>query len=163
MSYTCHTCGMRHDELPDIGADLPDPVLAIPEAERATRVKRTEETCIVDDEHYFIRGVILIPLRGREDHFGFGVWVTQKKEHFETYVAEPDTDTIGPFFGWLSNSLHFYTPDTFCLKTRAHFRGNGLRPSIELEPTDHPLAVDQREGITLEKAWEIVHHAGVAR
>ena len=28
---------------------------------------------------------------------------------------------------------------------------------IELEPTAHPLAVDQREGITLEKAWAIVH------
>jgi hypothetical protein len=39
----------------------------------------------------------------------------------------------------------------------AHFRGDGLRPRIELEPADHPLAVDQRDGITLAKAWEVVH------
>ena len=38
-----------------------------------------------------------------------------------------------------------------------HFRGDGLRPAIELEPTDHPLAVDQRDGISLDRAWEIVH------
>lgn len=44
----------------------------------------------------------------------------------------------------------------------ARFRGKGLRPTIELEPTDHPFAVDQREGILLEQAWRIVHHAGVA-
>lgn len=43
------------------------------------------------------------------------------------------------------------------LKTMAHFRTNGLRPWIEVEPTDHPLAVDQCEGIRLAKAWEIVH------
>jgi hypothetical protein len=39
----------------------------------------------------------------------------------------------------------------------AHFRSGGLRPQIELEPTDHPFAIDQRNGITLEKAWEIAH------
>ncbi len=31
------------------------------------------------------------------------------------------------------------------------------RPKIELEPTGHPLAVHQRDGIPLEKAWEIAH------
>ena len=28
-----------------------------------------------------------------------------------------------------------------------HQRPPGLRPTLELEPTDHPLAVHQREGI----------------
>ena len=44
------------------------------------------------------------------------------------------------------------------LKTMAHFRGEGLRPSIILEPGAHPLSVDQRDGISLRKAWEIVHY-----
>ena len=40
----------------------------------------------------------------------------------------------------------------------AHFIGNGGRPRIEIDPTvEHPLAIDQREGITLTKAWEIAH------
>jgi hypothetical protein len=33
----------------------------------------------------------------------------------------------------------------------------GVRPSVELEPTDHELAVEQRRGITMERAWQIVH------
>ena len=64
---------------------------------------------------------------------------------------------MAPSFGWLVNRLAHYDETTFLLKTRAHFRPGGQRPTIELEPTDHPLAVEQRNGITLERAWEIVH------
>jgi hypothetical protein len=40
----------------------------------------------------------------------------------------------------------------------AHFRRGGLRPTIGLEATDHSLAVDQRDGISLAKAWQIAHY-----
>src|SRR5262249_41970681 len=69
----------------------------------------------------------------------------------------PDSAEIGPFFGWLCTRLTCYRESTLLLKTMAQFRGNGLRPAIELEPTDHPLAVDQREGISLRRAWEFIH------
>lgn len=159
MGYTCPSCGREHDDLPDLGADKPDPWYDIPEKERTTRAELASDTCILDREHYFIRGVILIPVRDGDRPFGFGVWVSQKRENFLTYVAKPDDATIGPFFGWLSTRLSYYEQDTFLIKTMAHFRGKGLRPSIKLEPTDHPLAVAQRDGITLATAWEIVHHA----
>jgi hypothetical protein len=31
----------------------------------------------------------------------------------------------------------------------------GERPSVELEPTSHPLAVEQRNGITVARVHEI--------
>ena len=158
MAFTCPTCGKAHDDLPDVGADRPDPVWDVEESELQRRVKLTPDTCVIDDEHFFIRGVILIPILDTEEHFGFGVWVSQKRENFQIYLEHPEDATIGPFFGWLSTRIRYYRPaDTYLLKTRAHFRGNKLRPSIEVEPTDHPLAVDQREGITMAKAWDIVH------
>jgi hypothetical protein len=40
-----------------------------------------------------------------------------------------------------------------------HTRAVGLVPWIELEPTDHPLAVDQRTGITWERIREIAELA----
>jgi hypothetical protein len=46
-------------------------------------------------------------------------------------------------------------PETLGLKTFVRQRGIGVRPYIELEPTDHPLAVEQREGITKERLGEI--------
>ncbi|MGK5025149.1 DUF2199 domain-containing protein [Janthinobacterium sp. RB2R34] len=35
-----------------------------------------------------------------------------------------------------------------------HIRDNGLRPCIELQPTEHPLAMEQRNGITVERVAE---------
>lgn len=58
--------------------------------------------------------------------------------------------TEEPYFGWLSTSIPGY-PDTVNLKTHVYTRDIGIRPYIELEPTDHPLSIEQREGITLER------------
>lgn len=157
MSFHCSVCGEVHDELPDIGSDRPDPWWNVAEEERDRRIELTSDTCVIDGEHFFIRGVIQIPVHGRSESFGFGVWVSQKRENFEAYVDAPESSEIGPFFGWLCTGISYYPEDTRLLKTYAHFRGGGLRPVIELEPTDHPLSIDQREGITLDKALEIVH------
>jgi hypothetical protein len=128
-TYRCHTCGEEHDELPDLGFDAPDPYLEVPEEERAERTVFTPDRCIVRDDD--------------GEHY-----------YYERYAK---SETMAPTFGWLSNRIPHYDESTFLLKTRAHFRDGGLRPTIELEPTAHPLAVDQRKGITLERAWEIVH------
>ena len=46
-------------------------------------------------------------------------------------------------------------PATLHLKTHVHTRAVGQRPLIELEATEHPLAVEQRNGITMERVREI--------
>lgn len=156
MSYCCSTCGEIHDDLPDIGSNKPDYWWHVSEDQREKIITLTEDTCIISED-FFIRGVIEIPILNYPEGFGFGVWVSQKEENFYKYVENSDSEEIGPFFGWLSTNIEFYEEETLSLKTMAHFRGNGLRPKIEVEPTNHPLAVDQQNGITLEKAWKIVH------
>jgi hypothetical protein len=64
------------------------------------------------------------------------------------------------YFGWLCNSIPAY-PETLHLKTAVHAREVGLRPLIELEATDHPLAIEQRDGITAARVRNIaekMHH-----
>jgi len=156
-TYQCSICGKTHEGLPDISNDKPYYWYTIPKEERSARAELTDDTCIIDNEEVFIRGVILIPVHDYHRNFGFGVWVSQKKENFYVYLNNTDSDEIGPFFGWLSTEITFYKESTLNLQTMAHFIGGGKRPTIEVEPTEHPLAVDQREGITLAKAWEIVH------
>ena len=98
MPYHCTTCGEEHDDLPDIGADKPDQILGVPEEEYGDEIRLTGDLCVSGDD-YFIRGVLYIPIHGQEQPFGFGVWISQKRENFETYVANFDTPKIGPFFG----------------------------------------------------------------
>jgi hypothetical protein len=68
--------------------------------------------------------------------------------------AQSRRSHIGPFFGWLDTWPKVY-PDTKNLKTMVHLRDNGIRPYIELEPADHMLAIEQRQGISVERLAEI--------
>lgn len=157
MSYTCACCGEIHEGLPDLGFDRPAYVNDVPEEEWPERVQLESDLCILDNTHYFVRGLIEIPVHGQEATFGLGVWASQKKENFDHYVAHFDSAEIGPFFGWLSNELMFEGVSTLSLKTMVHFRGQGLRPRIQLELSDHPLARAQYEGICLGAAWTFLH------
>lgn len=157
MSYVCSCCGETHEGLPDIAFDQPTYAREVPDSERATRVKLGTDLCVVDDEHYFVRGVIAIPIRDHPETLGIGAWVSQKMENFRKYEDHDDSADIGPFFGWLSNDVPFAGTSALHLKTMVHFQGGDLRPLIRLEPTDHPLAAAQRDGISLEEAWEFVH------
>jgi len=157
MSYKCSCCGENHDSLPDLTFDKPGYVNTVPEEEWPERVQIDDDLCAVDKEHYFIRAVLYVPIIGQEDHLGFGVWVSQKKENFFTYIDNYDTNEIGPFFGWLSNEFNFGGESTLSLKTMAHFQGNDQRPYIILDESDHPLFKAQRDGVTIDEAWKIAH------
>ena len=55
--------------------------------------------------------------------------------------------------GQLCNRIDGY-PESTGLRCSVHLRSD-LRPRIVLDPTEHPLAVEQREGITLERVKQI--------
>jgi hypothetical protein len=143
--------------MPGYAAEAPLYYYSIPLEERAQRCNLDSDTCIVDQESFFVRGCLEIPVRGESEPFIWGVWVSLSKNSFDQFMGcfdEPKRAHIGPFFGWLSAALALY-PSTISLKTRVHLRDNGVRPYVELEPTDHPLAVEQRTGITAERVAEI--------
>lgn len=75
-------------------------------------------------------------------------------ERVHSLWTTPGREQEPPYFGWLSTELALYDPTTLQLKTHVHTQPVGQRPLIELEPTDHPLAVEQRTGITLARVQE---------
>lgn len=165
IRYTCQTCGEVHEGIPDIGFDAPIYYYQISPEERPRRVSLSEDFCSINDEDFFIRTCLEIPIRGYEESFMWGVWVSLSRPNFERYRAifeEDPPEGEGPYFGWLSNRIEPY-PDTLNLKTRVNLQRDGARPRLELEPTDHPLAVHHREGIELEDLLKLIDdrlHAG---
>jgi hypothetical protein len=146
--------------MPTFGADAPLQYYAVPAEERDRRCSLGSDDCVIDEEFFFIRGCLDIPVIGEQDSFSWGVWVSLSKENFAKFIQhfdQPKRSHIGPFFGWLSAALPLY-PDTVGLKTRAHLRDHGVRPYIEVEPTDHPLALEQRNGIPVSRVAEIYAH-----
>lgn len=111
----------------------------------------------MDGQLFFVLGCLEIPVIGEEERLLWNVWVSVSEKSFAEFTAlldRAERAAFGPYFGWLSARLPLY-PDTENLKTLVHLRDGGLRPSIELEPTNHPLALEQREGITVERVAEI--------
>ena len=98
-----------------------------------------------------------MPVIGSEERFSWDVWVSLSDRNFaraRKLWRRRGRESEPPYLGWLSSSVPGY-PETLSLKTMVHTRAVGTRPRIELEPTDHPLAVEQREGITWERVREI--------
>ena len=156
--YRCRICGELHDELPlHYGAVAPFVYYDVPEAERESRVLLTSDQCVIDDEHFFVVGNIDIPVTGHDQLFSWDVWVSLSRANFtraHQLWTTAGRESEPPYFGWLSTRLPGY-PETLLLKTRVHTREVGRRPLVELEATDHPLAVEQRTGITWDRVQEI--------
>lgn len=133
--------------------------LMLPLEELEDRVIENEDQCIVDGEHYFVRGHIELPLTDSKDTFTWSVWVSLSEESFE-HMSEhweaEGREKCEPYFGWLSTILPCY-PDTLHLKASVQSQAVGQVPLITLEPSEHPLSIEQLSGITMGRVHEIVH------
>ncbi len=74
------------------------------------------------------------------------------EDSFERYRAnfeEPDQAKFGGMFAWLCNRLPPY-PDTSQLQTSVILQDGRQRPLVWVNQvhSEHPLYIDQREGIT---------------
>ena len=140
------------------GPSAPDKWFGLPQAERATRAELTSDQCVIDGEHFFVLGRIVLPVVDAPEPFVWLAWVSLSETNFgracELWNA-PGREREPAYFGWLQNALP-YSPTTLGLKTNLHTKPVGERPEIELEPNDHPLAIEQREGITMARVREIV-------
>jgi hypothetical protein len=161
--WTCPCCGGAFHGIPDLACDAPDqwrgPVDYAPNsALDMSGDFLSADFCVLDGEHYIVRCVLELPIIGSGGEvFGYGVWSSLSEKNFQLYLEHFDNgepDESQSWFGWFCNNLKGY-PDTFLLKCQVHPRTGRQRPLIALEPSDHPLAVEQRQGITFDRLLEI--------
>lgn len=161
MRFTCASCGREHDlsEL-NWGADAPAMWYALSEAERE-QSRLSPDQCVIlarGEKSHYIRGCLDVTVRDRGSVLTWGVWCSVSENSFDEmseHWEDPRRTELGPYFGWLCTAVPTY-PDTVFLKTEIHQRPVGQRPRVELEPTAHPLAVHQREGIDSDTLRRIV-------
>jgi hypothetical protein len=156
--YLCSRCGEHHDDPPlHYGFQAPAAWYAIPEENRSQRCLISSDQCIIDEEHFFIVGNLELPIIGSKEKFSWDVWVSLSASNFARACnlwQQAGRESEPPYFGWLSSSVPGY-PETLSFKTMVHTREIGVRPFVELEPTEHPLAIEQRDGVTWERVQEL--------
>lgn len=162
VRWRCTTCHEEHDDLPlEWEAPLPEPIFALPENGRARNCDIGPDFCSMreaDGTHYFIKSAIEIPVLDLDGRcLRWIVWASLSEKSWrvvrETW-EQPARAAQPPMFGWLMSRLAIY-PETIALKTMVHLREPGVLPFLELEPTEHPLAVEQRAGISTARVREI--------
>lgn len=155
--YRCTTCGDEHHELPfSFGFDEPDQYHWLSVDEREERALLSESQCVIDHEHFFLRGCVDIPIVGNQDPFLLGAWVRVSEADFqevaEHWVEVGREDGDGPYKGRLANSLPVFKPDTFDLEVELIVQPVPNRPLIKIQSPHHLLAKQQKDGITLASA-----------
>jgi hypothetical protein len=158
--FRCAQCGAIHSGLPQSYAvAFPDEYHLLSEVERKTRALIGSDQCVIDDEKYYIRGIIEIPIIGFPGElFLWGVWACVWKEDFdvisEHWNRAGRESLIGPFKGRLNNLLTGYKESTRNLKCSIHIRPAGERPVFVMDEPTHALTREQRGGIDLERIAE---------
>ncbi|MBW6433089.1 DUF2199 domain-containing protein [Actinoplanes hulinensis] len=155
--FTCGTCGAVHDG-PPLSFAAPAPDFWQPEMADQEGCLLDADLCVIAGEQFFVRGLIELPVWDTGEIFTYSMWVSLSRASFTRAVdvwEQPGREKEPPYFGWLSNVIAGYEPSTLNLRTNVHTRAVGQLPYIELEPTGHPLAVEQLAGVTRTRVEEI--------
>lgn len=126
--------------------------------EKPSRSFLDEDYCAINDEYFFVRGLIHLPIIGTTETLCWGVWGSLSSPNFENLLRlehDPSRAKLPPMFSWLNTRIADY-PDTLNLKMYVHIQEANLRPRFELQPSDHQLAQEYHHGITPERVKEIM-------
>jgi hypothetical protein len=159
VGYTCTICGRFHDEeMRDVRAGLPEPIFALPEDERAKRavISPGGDFATLDGEHHFVRALLEVPIPAEDDVFGWGVWVRVSEADVEDLVTRwVDEESLGHCYpGRLATHLPAYGA-TLDLTGMLTLRSVDRLPAFDLDGAGHRLALEQKNGISLERAREL--------
>jgi hypothetical protein len=174
LRWKCGSCEEWHTgPMLDVGFDQPRywsedcdlgsrwEVLPSGEMLKGWKTFLDEDYCAIDDEFFFVRGIIHLPILGAAESFRWGVWGSLSRENFEKLLrmeGDPELVQLPPMFSWLSSWMPDY-PDTGSLKMFAHIQEPGMRPHFRLERADHPLAQEYHNGISPERVKEIMFNS----
>lgn len=161
MTFNCTICGKQHNSSEiSFATAAPEQWWMISDEERANS-SLGEDQCQIHSKEgpsYYVRACLEIPIRGDSGSLHWGVWCSLSASSCGKMMLrwdDPARTDFGPYFGWLCTVIPFY-PDTMFLKSDVHEREVGQRPLVILQASDHPLAIDQVQGIEQSRYQEIV-------
>ncbi len=155
----CSICGGSHDRIGALVMPAPDAWLRLSDEPRHGGFC-DDDLCKTPGGDGFVFAILEVPLiGGPQPVVEFGVWAALGEDDFRRYYEtynDRDQSKLGPLSGALANEIEGFA-GAFGLKATVLPQDRGERPLRRLEPSDHPLAVAQREGMPMGKVLEILH------
>jgi hypothetical protein len=160
IRHRCPTCTDRHDGFPALAYAMPDVIFALSAAERDARAVVSSDLCILDDERYFIRCVMTVPVMECDDTIEYGPWVEVDGSDFARYAVYRNGGGHPAWVaaeGFLANAFPASAHTTLGLNcmVRVAF-DQSKRPGVEILDDTHVLQAEQLNGVPLPRALELV-------
>ena len=158
LSFRCSSCGAEHSGVPLVwGPNAPERLRLVPRNEWASRVSISQDDCVIDRETFLVRGCLDLPIRGTNEPFRWLVWTLVSREGHR-FTMSPWRRLLRlrhpPYLAVLDTVLP-YEPSSAGLAAEIRSAGPGYRPNVAVSDSTHPLAIEQRNGIALERAYEL--------
>ena len=158
----CATCGEDHDLL-DPTFRRPEAVVSLPKAERAARVKESDDLCALwaaseaESHRYFVRCVLKVALLDAEGEAAWGLWAEVGEADFRLIVekwSDPQQAELPPMAALLANRIPAY-PETLGLPATLRLTGPTTRPDLTLSGSSiHPFAMECQNGVCTHRVME---------
>ncbi|WP_182276756.1 DUF2199 domain-containing protein [Granulicella sp. 5B5] len=155
--FLCSICGERHALSLSYSVKAPKPAGEVSAAEQAARVEMTKDQCVIDGSKFYLRGRIPIPVHGLEEPFIWGVWAEVSPKTYlraDAMWKVEGRENEPVFTGYLATEMPVYG-NTIDLEVDVQTQRVGRRPHFFVQDPLHPIAVEQREGISLGRVQEI--------
>ncbi len=156
--FDCNVCGKHHEILPlSFSVKAPRAASLIPIDELEQRVVITPDQCVIDGSSFYLRGRIPVPIFGLDEPFIWGVWAEISPKNFVRTIElwkVPGREAEPPYPGWLDSEISLFG-NTLNLQVDVQTQPVGRRPHFMVVDLEHPLALDQRNGITTSRVKEI--------
>jgi hypothetical protein len=83
-TFQCSCCGETLNG-PPLAWHFDAPVAwsSLPAVGRRKRGEINDDQCVIDGEHFFVRGLVEIPVLDGDGPFAWGVWVSLSQTNFE--------------------------------------------------------------------------------
>jgi hypothetical protein len=156
--FDCSVCGLHHDVLPlSYSVKAPLAALRVAPEDVDRRVVITPDQCVIDGKDFYLRGRIPVPVEGLEEPFIWGVWAEVGPRDFlrtNELWSTAGRELEPAFKGYLDSEL-FIFGDTINLEVMVQTQVVGRRPHFTVIDSEHALARDQRDGMSMERVVEI--------
>jgi hypothetical protein len=156
MPFVCSVCGEHHDQrLLDIRLALPHAIHLLDADARTRRAWLADDFAVLDDERFFVRGLLELPIPGIDDRFAYGSWVEVSMRDFQELMRHwHDDEQFDAVDCAIANELEPYR-DTLGLRGRLRATSPDKLPAIELADAPHDLVDAQRRGISVGRSDEL--------
>ena len=140
----------------ELAYKLPDDIASMDAEERDAQCKYSDDYVVCNDEYFYVRCVIPLPVVDSDINYSIGAWAQVSQNSFTNIWelwSDPDQVKEPPISALLANTIHLNT-HTEDIEVQVQLTGPKSRPTILIRDSKSSLYSEQNHGITVHRASE---------